>query len=51
MDNIFMNYKNSETSELHRLLLNLTDLKEKKNLEKVINILPSKYQTTSFTIP
>ena len=30
MDNIFMNYKNSETSELHRLLLNVTDLKEKK---------------------
>ena len=30
MDNIFMNYENSETSELHRLLLNVTDLKEKK---------------------
>ena len=25
MDNIFMNSKNSETSDSHRLLLNLTD--------------------------
>ena len=33
MDIVFMNYKNSGTSEPHRLLLNLTDLKEKK-LEK-----------------
>ena len=34
MDNIFMNYKNSETSEPHRLWLNLTDLKEKKTWKR-----------------
>ena len=29
MDNIFINYENSETSDAHRLLINLPD---KKNL-------------------
>ena len=28
MDAIFMNYKNNETSDPHRLLLNLTDKKQ-----------------------
>ena len=31
MDTVFMNFKNSETSDPHRLLLNLTD---KINLKK-----------------
>ena len=30
MDNIFMNSKNSKTSDPHRLLLNLTDKKKLK---------------------
>ena len=30
MDTIFMNSKNSKTSDLHRLLLNLTDKKDLK---------------------
>ena len=36
MDTVFMNSKNSKTSDPHRLLLNLTD---KINLKKVINTL------------
>ena len=32
MDTIFMNYKNSKTSDNHRLLLNLTDkINSKRN--------------------
>ena len=40
-----MNSKNSETSDLHRLLLNLTD---KINLKERINMLL--YQSLAFTI-
>ena len=42
---IFMNSKNSKTSDPHRLLLNLSD---KIDLKKVINMLL--YQILSFTI-
>ena len=45
MDTIFMNSQNSKTSDLHRLLLNLSD---KINLEKVINMLL--YQILAFTV-
>ena len=44
-DAIFMNYKNSKTSDLHRLLLNLSD---KINLKEVINVLL--YQILAYTI-
>ena len=40
-----MNSQNSKTSDLHRLLLNLSD---KINLEKVINMLL--YQILAFTV-
>ena len=45
MDSIFINYENRKTSDPHRLLLNLTD---KINLKEVINMLL--YQTLAFTI-
>ena len=45
MNTIFMNSKNSKTSDPHRLLLNLTD---KIYLRKKINILL--YQILAFTI-
>ena len=45
MDVIFMNSKNSKTSDLHGLLLNLSD---KIDLKKVINVLL--YQILAFTI-
>ena len=37
MNTIFMNSKNSESSDPHRLLPNLSD---KINLKKVVNMLP-----------
>ena len=46
MDIIFINFKNSETSDPHRLLLNLTD---KVNLKKSDKMLL--YQILAFTIP
>ena len=46
MDTIFINFKNSETSDPHRLLLNLTD---KVNLKKSDKMLL--YQILAFTIP
>ena len=45
MDTVFTNSENSKTSDSHRLLLNLSD---KKNLKEVINMLL--YQTLAFTI-
>ena len=45
MDAIFINPKNSKTSDLHRLLLNLTD---KINFKNVINTLL--YQILAYTI-
>ena len=36
MDNIFMNSKNSKTSDTHRLLLNLTDKINLKRSEKYV---------------
>ena len=45
MDTIFLNSKNSETSDRHRLLLNLSD---KINLKRSINMLL--YQILAFTI-
>ena len=45
MDTIFLNSKNSETSDLHRLLLNLSN---KINLKRSINMLL--YQILAFTI-
>ena len=45
MDTIFTNSKNSKTSDSHRLLLNLTD---KKNKKKAINILL--YQILAYNI-
>ena len=36
MDTIFMKSKNSKTSDLHRILLNLSD---EKTLKEVINML------------
>ena len=36
MDTIFMNFKNSETSDPHRLLLNLTDKINLKRSDKYI---------------
>ena len=45
MNAIFMNSKNSKTSDPYRLLLNLTD---KKDLKEKINILL--YQILAFTI-
>ena len=44
MDTIFMNSKNSETSDSHRLLLNVTD---KLNFIKFTMLL---YQILTFTI-
>ena len=38
MDTIFINFKNSKTSDLYRLLLNLTDkIKLKRNDECVVS--------------
>ena len=34
MDTIFMNSRNRETSDSHRLLLNLSDKIKKKNLKR-----------------
>ena len=45
MDNVFMNFKNGETSDPQRLLLNLTD---KKNLKRSDNMLL--YKTLAFPI-
>ena len=45
MDTIFLNSKNSGTSDSHRLLLNLTD---KIDLTTVMNMLL--YQALAFTI-
>ena len=45
MDTIFINSENSKTSYLHRLLLNVS---EKINSREVINTLL--YQTLGFTI-
>ena len=45
MNAIFMNSKNSKTSDPYRLLLNLTD---KKDFKEKINILL--YQILAFTI-
>ena len=36
MNNIFMNSKNSKTSDSHRLLLNLTDKKDIRGKDKFI---------------
>ena len=36
MDTIFMNFKNSEASVLHRLLLNLTDKINLKRSDKYV---------------
>ena len=44
---MFMNSKNSKTSDPHRLLLNLTD---KTDLKKKINILVVLYQILAFNI-
>ena len=40
MDTIFMNFKNSGTSNLHRLLLNLTDKINLKRKDKFF-VLPN----------
>ena len=48
MDTIFMNFKNSEKSGPHRLLLNLTDKINLINMLNVINMLL--YQTLAFTM-
>ena len=49
MDTIFMNSRNRETSDSHRLLLNLSDkIKKKKTYKEVINLLL--YQILEFTI-
>ena len=45
LNTIFMNSKNSKTSDLHKILLNLT---EKINLKKEINLLL--YQMLAYTI-
>ena len=47
MNTMFMNSKNSKTSDPHRLLLNLTD---KTDLKKKINILVVLYQILAFNI-
>ena len=44
MDTMFINSKTSKTSEPHRLLFNLED---KINLKEVINMFP--YQILAFT--
>ena len=48
MDTIFMNSRNHETSDSHRLLLNLSDKIKKKNLKRSVNLLL--YQILEFTI-
>ena len=45
MDNVFINFKNGETSDPQRLLLNLAD---KKNLKRSDNMLL--YKTLAFPI-
>ena len=45
MDTIFMNSKNSKTSDPHRLLLNLTDKIDLKRSEKYVAL-----STLAFTI-
>ena len=45
MDTIFMNSESSQTSDPHRLLLNISD---KINLKEVINMFL--YQTLAFRI-
>ena len=45
MDTIFMNHKNSETSDPYSLLLNLSD---KITYREVINMLP--YEAIAYTI-
>ena len=47
MDTVFMNSKNSETSDLHRLLLNLTDkldLRRKNKYIALSNLSMEKYK-------
>ena len=39
MDTIFMNYRNSKTSDPHRLLLNLTDKINLKRSDKYVTLL------------
>ena len=36
MDDIFMNSENSKTTDLHRLILNLTDEKNLKRSDKYV---------------
>ena len=55
MNAIFMNSKNSKTSDLQRLLLNLTDKTDLKRKDKYIALSNLKinillYQTLAFTI-
>ena len=38
MNNIFVNSKNSKTSDLHRLLLNLTEKINLKRSEKYVSL-------------
>ena len=39
MDTIFMNYRNSKTSDPHRLLLNFTDKINLKRSDKYVTLL------------
>ena len=45
MDTVFMNFENSKTSDLHRLLLNLTDKRNWKRSDKYVTLSKLSYYT------